>query len=178
MLSLDEVFQPVRTEVPELSVGADEIPRRTRENDLTAVCCCGDPRCAMHVQTDIPLPSDKGFARVNSNANTNGASAQAVADLLGSRNGVRGSAERCKTRITLHVHVDARVPRQSVADDRAMSCEKLNVRVAALVKQLRRAFNVGEEKRDCAGREILSHAELIFPLRWDSRPVRPRRTGS
>ena len=46
----------------------------------------------MHVQTDIALPSDKRFPRVNSNANTNGAIAQAVTDLLSSRNGVRGSS--------------------------------------------------------------------------------------
>jgi hypothetical protein len=41
--------------------------------------------------------------------------------------------------------------------------EKIRVPVAMLLKELRRARDVGEEERDCAAREILSHAEFIMP---------------
>jgi hypothetical protein len=41
-----------------------------------------------------------------------------------------------------------------------------------LLEQLRRARDVGEEERDGAAREILSHAELIIPPRQPTRLVR------
>jgi hypothetical protein len=47
--------------------------------------------------------------------------------------------------------------RESGANDVAVGGEEVRIRVAVLVKQLRRARAVGEEKRDGAAREILSH---------------------
>jgi hypothetical protein len=119
----------------------------------------------MHVQTDIPLASDEGFPRMNADTNANRSVAQTAGDLLGSRNCVRGSRERSKERVALRIHLDARVPRQACAYDATMGVEEIDVPVTVLVKQPGRACDVGEQKRDSSGREILSHAESIFPPR-------------
>src|SRR5205823_267957 len=169
---LGQVLQSVLAEVTEPRGGAEEIARRTRENDLAAVCRCGDSRGAVHVEADVALLSDERLPRVNPDANANGAVAQAVTDLVGSGNGVRCSRERCEERITLRVHLDSRVPAKSAANDVAVGGEKVRVRVAVLLEQLRRARDVGEEERDGAAREILSHAELIIPSRPPTRLVR------
>jgi hypothetical protein len=166
---LGQVLQSMLAEVAEMSVGAEEVARRPRENDLAAVCRCGDARGAVHVEADVALLSDERLTRVNPDANANGAVAQAVTDLVGSGNGVRGSRERCEERVTLRVHLDSRMPAKSAANNVAVGGEKVRVRVAVLLEQLRRARDVGEEERDGAAREILSHAELIMPR--DRSPV-------
>jgi hypothetical protein len=166
---LGQVLQSMLAEVAEMSVGAEEVARRPRENDLAAVCRCGDARGAVHIEADVALLSDERLTRVNPDANANQPVAQAVTDLVGSGNGVRGSRERCEERVTLCVHLDSRMPAKSAANNVAVGGEKVRVRVAVLVEQLCRARDVGEEERNGAAREILSHAELIMPR--DRSPV-------
>jgi hypothetical protein len=156
-------------EVTEPRCGAEEVARRPRENDLAAVCCCGDPRRTVHVEADVALLGDHRLTRVNPDANANGTVAQLVADLVGGGNGLRGSRERCEERITLRVHLNTRVPGERCTNDNAVDSEKIRVSVTMLVKQLRRARDVRKEERDGAAREILSHAESIMPR--DRAPV-------
>ena len=106
---------------------------------------------------------------MNPDANAKRAVAEAVTDLVGGRNGVRGSRERCEERVTLRVHLDPRVPGERGANNIAVGGEKVRVALAVLVKELRRARDVGEEERDGAAREIRSHAESIIPR--DRAPV-------
>ena len=42
-------------EVAKRSVGAEQVARRSREDDLPAVCSRGDARGTVHVEADVAL---------------------------------------------------------------------------------------------------------------------------
>ena len=89
---------------------------------------------------------------MNPDANAKRAVAEAVTNLGGGRNGVRGSPERCEERVTLRVHLDPRVAGERGANNIAVGGKKVRVALAVLVKQLCRPRDVGEDERDGAAR--------------------------
>jgi hypothetical protein len=130
----------------------------------------------MHVETHVTLLSHERFSGVNPNANAKRAVPQALTDLLGSVDGMRGSREGGEERVTLRVHLDSRMPAKSTADYVAVGGEKVRVQVAMLLEQLGRARDIGEKERDGAAWKILSHAESIMPPRQVSRLPRRHTT--
>jgi hypothetical protein len=95
---------------------------------------------------------------VDPDANANRSAAQALTDLFGSGHRSGSPRERGEERVALRVHLDPRTPAQSATYHLPMRVEKVRVRVAVLMKEPRRALDVGEEERDGAAWKILSHA--------------------
>jgi hypothetical protein len=57
-----EVVEPVEAQVAQ-AVRTDQVARRLRDQDLAAVTCGGDTRCAMDIDSDITLVGPRGLAR-------------------------------------------------------------------------------------------------------------------
>jgi hypothetical protein len=127
---LDQVFQPVDAKIAEQSFGGEEIARRLRQDDLAAVRSRGDPRRAVHVETDVALRGHQRLTRVNAHANENRAVAQFVANLVRGGHGIGRAHEGRKEGVTLCVHLDSCVSRESLADDVAVGAEDVRVRGA------------------------------------------------
>jgi hypothetical protein len=66
---------------------------------------------------------------------------------------------RRRRRRSLRVHLDSALVGAGLAHDPAVVGERSSIRlVPDLLEQLGRAFDIGEEEGDRAGREIRSHA--------------------
>jgi hypothetical protein len=64
----------------------------------------------------------------------------------------------------LRVDLDPAVPRECISQDPAVLSQRICVPFGAeLMKQLRRALDIGEEERDCARGEVASHAAMMRP---------------
>ena len=116
--------------------------------------CRADARAAVHVEPDIALVGDLRLAGVDADANADRARREAGLDLLRCRHCIRGTGERAEERVALGVDLDTAMLSESAAHELAVLGECVRVRVSQLVEQLRRAFDVAEEKGDGAGRQV------------------------
>jgi hypothetical protein len=140
-------------------LGVDQVACRLRQHNLPTVSGGTDPRSSVHVQPDVALVDDVRFAGVEAHANTDWA-AQRSLSFLGSSEGIVRLRENDEEGVPLRVHFDAGVARERLAQHTAVLGERLDVVVAELVQQPRRALDVGEEKRDGATRK-LPHGQMI-----------------
>ncbi len=143
-------------EIAQHHLGPEQLSGRPREHDLASVRR-GDSGRAVDVDADVSLLRNERLPGVDPDPNTNRPAAQAVTDLLGSGHRSGSPRERGEERVALRVHLDPRMPAQSATYHLPMCTEKVRVRVAVLMKELRRALDIGEEECDGAAWKILSH---------------------
>jgi hypothetical protein len=68
--------------------------------------------------------------------------------------------KRCEACISLRVHLDALARPARVSYDPSVLAERVGIALGAqLVQELRRALDIGEEKRDGSGREVGAHGQ-------------------
>ena len=153
-----EVLQPVVAQVAE-SLVSNQAGRRRRNEHLAAVADCGNPCRPMDVCPDVALAGDEWRSRVDAHAHPDWPGGQ-----RGQRSGrrlerARRRRERDEEGVPLRVHLDAAVGAECLSKEAAMLCQRLGVRLLPkLMQEPRRTLDVGEEKRDGAGRKILTHA--------------------
>ncbi len=91
---------------------------------------------------------------------------RAIEGIAGCRCGgerARRRREGDEERVALRIHLDPAVRGDRLADDAAVRCERVGVRIGAeLVEQLRRAFHVGEEEGDRPGRKLGAHVCMML----------------
>jgi hypothetical protein len=109
----------------------------------------------------VPLRAavdQKRRAGVHTDPDLNRTAAQSLMRLLRSGERPMRRRERDEERITLRVNLNAAVSPERVPQSPTMLSERLGVQFGAeLLQQSRRAFDVREQERDSAGREIVSH---------------------
>ena len=171
-----EVLQTVLAEVAN-GLAGDEVARRLRQEHLPAVPGGGDPRRAVDVDPDVALVGHDRLARVEPHADADRPVAERRLPVGGGGDRVGGARERDEERVALRVHLDAAVPRESLAQHTAVLAQQLRVALAVLVQQPRRALDVREQERHRPRRQVPWHARSIvddFPLDVSS-PSRARR---
>src|SRR5439155_12312154 len=159
-LRLSEVSEPVLTEVTQLDVAAEQVACRLGDQHLPAVPGRRDPGRTMDIDPDVSLLGDDRLACVQAHAYANRPLAQRLL-------GVRRCCERVlrtpkgdEEGVTLRVDLDAVVAVKDLAQKAPVVGERVDVAVAELMVQPRRAFDVREEERDSAGWQ-LAHALRI-----------------
>jgi len=146
-----EVFEAVLAEVACLNV--DEVSRRLGEDDLAPVCGGRDTRRPVHVESHVAAADDQGLPGVNAHSHVD-AQPDECALSGGCRvDGVGRAVERIEKRVALCV--DLATGAERFTQPLTLALEGLRVRVRAeLGEQLRGSFDVGEDKRDGAARQL------------------------
>ena len=156
-----EVLEAMEAQVAELAP-VEKRHGRGRAHDLAAVGERTDSGSAVHVDADVTLPGDGRRPRVQSHANGDRSGSELV--LRGAR-GVGGAArgrKRDEEGVALCVDLDTTVRSEGASQESSMIRERVCVRIRAeRVQQSRRSLDVGEEKRDGAGREVPAHGRVI-----------------
>jgi hypothetical protein len=164
LLGRRQVLEPVLTEVAHLGV-TGEVAGCLRDQDLTAVADCCDARRPMHIHPDVALVCQHRLARVNPDPDLDRTGGEILLHLTRRCHRARRPRERDEERVTLRVHLDPVVARERLPQEPPMLREQLRVAVAMLLKQPRRALDVGEEKRDGPARQ-LGHGIDVERIRW------------
>ena len=133
---------------------AGQVMRRLADEHLAAVAGSRDPRRAVDVDADVTLLRDERFAGVEAHSDTERAVLERPLGVGRSTQRVGRAREGDKERVALRVDLDAAVSGEGVAQDPTVLSENAGVGVAELVKEPRRALDVGEEEGDGAGREL------------------------
>jgi AbrB family looped-hinge helix DNA binding protein len=170
-------------EVARQGLRVEQAARRLGDDDLAAVRRGCDPRGPVDVHSDVAVGRQERLAGVKPHADPDWNSTKRRLRRDGRRDGVGRAGECDEERVSLRVDLDAVVPRDRIANHAPVPGEELGVRRAVLLKQPRRCFDVGEEKRDGAGWKtlgfhcaIISHADgtptnLALQTAWSaSRP--------
>ena len=117
-----------------------------------------DPRRPVQIDSDVAAVDQKRRAGVHSDPHLNGAAAQSLMRLFRSGERAMRRRERDEERISLRVNLDAAVSPERISQSPAVLSERLAVPFGAeLVQESGRAFDVCEQERDSAGREVVSH---------------------
>ncbi len=134
-----------------------ELTRRRGEEDLTAVGRATDPGRAMDGEADIALPGRIRLARVDADPDAYVLPVgplvprQRALDRDGSRHGIGRAPKRSEERIALRVNLVAAVLGESLTNEPLLLAQNLAVALATQpLEELRRALDVGEQKRDGA----------------------------
>ena len=117
---------------------------------------------AMDVSADVALLRQQWRARVQADANSDRAGGEPVDE--GCRGGERAlRCRKCEEEgVPLRVHLSSAVRRAGLPDQAPVVGERLGVGLRAeLVQQRRRAFDVGEDKRDSASWKLGPHDGII-----------------
>ena len=164
-----KVLEPMLSEVGQLA--RDQSHRRRRDEHLAAVPRGGDASGAVDIVADIPFLSEQGRARVDSDSHADlSVRVEVIRELGSGVEGARGGREREEEGVSLRVHLDAAVSNTRLPDHRAVIGERIRVGLCAeLVQQRRRAFDVGEDKGDGAGRKVGPHPGIIRSSRPASK---------
>ncbi|HEY3071771.1 MAG TPA: hypothetical protein VGJ46_03060 [Candidatus Limnocylindrales bacterium] len=148
---LTEVLDPVLAKIPDL--GANEIPGRLREKDLTGLRRGADAGGQVDVQAYVALVGRFRLASVNPDAHTYRSFASTRHDFERCRNGVRGLPEDGKGAVSFSIDSDSTVGGRDRPDRSSMAGEQLPIIRSQLPEQSRRARDVGEQERERAGRK-------------------------
>jgi hypothetical protein len=145
-------------------VGAREVARRLRDEDLPAVADRSDASCAMDVDADVALLGEERLARVQAHpdADRSGLERNLSVDSRGKC--IRGPREGDEERVSLRVDLDATVPAKTFTQRLSMVAKHIRVRIAELVQQPSRSLDVREEEGDCPGWK-LAHTGMMRRLR-------------
>jgi hypothetical protein len=117
-----------------------------------------DPRRPDDVEADVAFVADRRLARVEPHPHPHLraagplVSSQCALALDRCRDGIACPLERVEERVALRVHFASAGLGKGCAQDAAMIADNGGVVVAELVEELRRALDVGEQKRDRSGR--------------------------
>ena len=129
-LRLRQILEPVLAEI--LGLGGDEIARRPREKDLTAVTCSCDSRRSMDVEADV-VPAGQGrLAGVQAHPDANRPLRERSLSFARGSDRVGGTRERDEERVALRVHLDPAVRGEGLAEHPSVLGECLDVGGAEL----------------------------------------------
>jgi hypothetical protein len=84
----------------------EQISRRLREKNLTAVAAAGNPRRSMHVDPEIRLLGHERLTCVDADPYAHGTACELSLSVDGRRCGVLCSRERDEERIALGIYLD------------------------------------------------------------------------
>ena len=126
-----QVLQPMQAEVAHL--GAGEVGGRLGQQHLATVPSSRDPRCPMHVESDIALVGPKRLPRVQPHPHPHRSACQADLRICRSSHCIRGAPERHEERVALRVDLDPVAPPPGLPQHTPVLGEHLCV----LVTQLR-----------------------------------------
>ena len=150
-----EILEAVHAQVAD--TGVDERARRLGEEHLPSMADGGDARALVHVDPDVSLLRQPRLTRVQPHAHPDRAVRERALAVRGGGDCIGRAAEGDEERVTLRVHLDALVVGKRRAESPPMLVQCLAIVVAELVQQPRRAFDVREQQRHHAGREIARH---------------------
>ena len=153
-LGVDEILEPVLSQIADPSVALEKPPGRLGEDDLASVGRRSDPGGAVDVHPDVPLVGLDRLSRVEPHADADRSARERLSPVLGRRDCVRRSREGDEERVALGIHLRAVVPREGVPQGAAVLGEEIGVVRPVLLQEPRRALDVGEEKRDGAGGKL------------------------
>ena len=156
-----QVLEAVLAEVSERRrAGVEKVRRRLGQEYLASVPCAHDPRRPMDVEADVSLVRHDGLAGVEADPHGHGSTDERSLSVACGGDSVSGARERDEERVTLRVHLDSTVPRESLTQHAAMLREDVGVTLPELVQKACGALDVREEQRDgSAGK--LQHADMI-----------------
>ena len=162
------VLEPVVAEAANLGLRLDQIVRRLREHDLSAVCCAHDPGRDVHVDADVVPVRDERLAGVQADAHAYRSVRERGLRIDGCVHSVARALERDEERISLRVNLDTAVASEDVTQQTLVRGEDVGVAIAQLLEQLCRPLDVTEEKGDRARRQP-THADRIaqWSRRWN-----------
>ena len=156
---LRDVLQSVLPEIGERRA-VDEVAGRTRQHYLAPVPGRAYPRGEVDVVSDVALIRDERRTRVQADTQLDRPRCQSVRHRLRCRNRPLDGREGEEEGVSLVVDLDPALGRARLAHDVPVLGEGVRIRFRTqLVQEQRRPFDVGEEERDRAGREIVSHAQ-------------------
>jgi hypothetical protein len=157
---LAEILEPVLAEIAEVDRRVEQVPRRLREENLTAVRDGGDPRRAHDVDPDVAVTGEPRLAGVDPDPDPERGRRERILRLPSRRDGVTGARECDEERVSLRIDLDARVARHHLPKEPAVLRQHLPVGVAELAESPGRTFDIREEERDGATRK-LAHATMM-----------------
>jgi hypothetical protein len=137
---------------------SDQRPSRIRQQDLTAVTSGRDPSGTVDVGPDVVVAAQSAVPGVQSHPD---ADLRPIRPRIGSktslclnrsRDGWRSGAEDREEGIALGADLDATARSEDVTNQLVVRHEDRVESVGELVREPRRAFDVGEQKRDGARR--------------------------
>jgi len=138
----------------------DELPRRVRQQNLTAVARRTNARATVDAHPDISFATDERLTSVDPHPHTDG---DTVGPGLRGEPALRGysganrvarAREGDEERITLRIDLVATEPFNCRTEQPGVRRKNLVVPVAKLLQQPRRPFDVTEEEGDGAGRTL------------------------
>ncbi len=149
-------------EIADTSVGAEEAAGRLGEDDLAAVRGGCDPRRSVDVHADVALVGQQRLARVDAHPDADRPGLERLLRVNCGGDGVDRPREGDEERVALGVDFGTVVSREGLADGATVLCEEIGVGGPVLLKETRRPFDVGEEERDRAGRQLpCAHRSII-----------------
>ena len=164
VLRVEDVLQPVLAEIleraPVRQVVLDQNPGGLRDQDLAPVRRAGDPGGPVHVDADVVAALCQPLAGVQAHPDPKGpALGPSVGGqvALGDHRGLRGAhrtGERHEEGVSLGADLDPSGPGHGGADDLGVLVVDGPVSVPEVLEQPGRAFDVGEQERDRAGRQF------------------------
>ncbi len=151
-------------EVAQLEPGVEQLSRRLRDENLAAVARAHDARRPVHVGADIALVRHDRLTGVDADADAHGSACQRYLGLPSSGDRISGPRERDEERVSLGVHLDPAVARESLTQQPPMLGEQVRIALPMLVQESRRPLDVREEQRDRPARQR-PHAGIISQRR-------------
>ena len=153
-----DVLQPVLAEVSEV-MPIEELGRRLREDDLAPIRRASHARGKMDVVAHVALVGHERSARMQADAEVDGARCKRIGHHSCCGYGPRCRGEGEEERVALRVDLDSALGRARTAHDGAVLGQNGGVPLRTeLVQELRRSLHVGEEEGHGASRKFLSHA--------------------
>src|SRR5206468_9285386 len=139
---------------------ADDVARRSGDENLAAVRGCRDPCDEVHVEPDVALGPELGLAGVDAHPDAERGlagpvlGAERLLRLGGRGDGIRGAGERDEERVALRVDLATVIPRVRGAYELAMTGERCGVLAAELPERPGRALDIRREEGDRSPRQI------------------------
>src|SRR5688572_17947861 len=122
----------------------------------------------MDPETHVPLPRRTWFSRMQAHPHADldamlpGLVGEGPLGLYRARDRISRARERDEERVTLRVDLSATMRLEALTQDPLVNGECDLVPAAELLQKLRRAFDIGEQERDSAGRQ-LDHLFALCP---------------
>jgi hypothetical protein len=165
VLGAGEVLELDLAHVPEPDAGRqvvlDQLARGGRDEYLLAVGERRDPRRAMHPEADVVVRGDDGLARVQTHPDLDrgairpGFLRQRALACHHRGDRIARAREHHEERVAGGPDLAAVMPLEGLAQDAMVRLQDLRVRVAELVGQAGRAFDVREEEGERPARQGL-----------------------